>query len=330
MDSDEKRFKKGNKSFKFKKIKIQKNINKQEKKISKNITNIFSNIIKTFGKKIFEIIEYLILSIPFYLMDYYIREETEKITNFKIDQQYSYTFSYTYIIFYVLTSKALKGIIGKIYYIIIFIFYFILFLTNIIYYSFSRNFFYFKLLSFANEGGHFITGVIRDMDAEIWIKISTIIFSFIVAVIIFRNQDKNNFPSLIVFLIALILIQSYTAELIGHSGKKEWDDFGNPKSIFNQCTHPNKCMKIAGFYKYIEKDFLKTYLNIKILLKLGQKEEMDFLNNIYKDIKMHDKNEYTGRFKDKNITYHPKNEYTGIFKNKNLIFVQLEGMDNRL
>ena len=72
-------------------------------------------------------------------------------------------------------------------------------------------------------------------------------------------------------------------------------------------------MKIAGFYKYIQMDFFKTYLNFNIFLRKKEKEELAFLAEIYKDIK-----------------YHPKNEYSGIFKNKNLIFVQLEGMDNWL
>ena len=72
-------------------------------------------------------------------------------------------------------------------------------------------------------------------------------------------------------------------------------------------------MKIAGFYKYIEKDFFKTYLNFKILLRKGEKEELDFLKNKYKDTKIHEENEYTGRFKDKNI-----------------ILVQMEGMDDWL
>ena len=140
-----------------------------------------------------------------------------------------------------------------------------------------------------------------------------IIFSFIIAITNFRKSNKNNLPSLILFLIIFIYTQNYTKELIGPIGKKAWSDFNDPKKIFKECTHPNKCMKIAGFYKYIEKDFFKTYLNFKILLRKGEKEELDFLKNIYKDIKIHVENEYTGRFKDKNI-----------------ILVQMEGMDDWL
>lgn len=309
MDSNEKLFGKRNNSFDFIKITTPKEKFQRRKRTKKYIKNIY---LKRITISIKNISEHIILCIPFILIDYFIRIETNKI-KLNVNQKYSYIFSYTYINFYVLTSKAFKGNIGKVYYAIIFIFYFLLFLTNIIYYSFSSNFFYFKLLSYANEGSHFIIGVILDVKINIWLKVLIIIFSFIIALIIFRKSKKNNFPSIILFLIIFIYAQSYTKKLIGGTGKKEFDDFMNPRNIFKECTHPNKCMKIAGFYKYIEKDFFKTYLNFKILLRKSEKEELNFLKNIYKYIKIHDKNEYTGRFKDKNI-----------------ILIQMEGMDDWL
>ena len=308
MDSEDNRLKKGNKLFGFIKIKTQTNKYKRRKRTKKCMKNIiFLNIIIIYIKNI---IEYIVLGIPFLLIDYFIREETNKI-NFNVLQKYSYIFSYSYIMFYVLTSKAFKGNIGKIFYSVLFIIYFLLFLTNIIYFSFTNSFFYFKLLSYASEGSHFIIGVILEIKIKIWMKAFIIIFCFIIAFIIFRKPNKNNFPSLILYLLIFIFTQNYTKELIGPIKKKVWNDFGNPKNIFNECTHPNKCMKIAGFYKYIEKDFFKTYLNFKIFFRKREKEELDYLKNIYKDIKMHGENEYTGRFKDKNI-----------------ILVQMEGMDD--
>ena len=309
MDSEEKRFKKGSKSFKPIKIRTKKNKFERRKRTKKSIINIFLNIIINSIKNI---IEYIVLGIPFFLIDYFIREESQKIY-FRVEQKYSYIFSYAYIIFYALTSKAFKGNIGKIYYSILFIFYFVLFLTNIIYYSFTNSFFYFKLLSYASEGRHFIIGVLLDMKIKVWINAIIIVFCFIIALIIFRKPYKNNFPSLILFLIIFIFTQNYTEKLIGPLRKKRFEDFLDPKNIFKECAHPNKCMKIAGFYKYIEKDFFKTYLNFKILLRKGEKEELDFLKNIYKETKIHGENEYTGRFKDKNV-----------------IFVQMEGMDDWL
>ena len=300
-----------NKSFKLVKIYLE-NEKRFEtiKNLNKNTTNNLSE--KSIIILIKNINEYIFLGIPFILMDYFIRKDAQKV-NLIVPQKYSYIFSYTYIFFFIFSSKSLKGNIGKIYYCILFIFYFLLFVTNTILFSFNSNFFHFKLLSYAEEGSHFMFGVILTMKIRIWINILIIFFSFILALIIFRKSKNNKLLILISFFIIFIFSQNYTKKLLGPIGKKRFNDFENPINIFNEFTQPNKCMKIAGFYKYIQMDFFKTYLNFNIFLRKKEKEELAFLAEIYKDIK-----------------YHPKNEYSGIFKNKNLIFVQLEGMDNWL
>lgn len=280
-----------------------------EMKIKLNKNNL-NKISKIFCSE--NIIEYTILGIPFILIDYFIRKETQKIYLI-VSQKYSYIFSYTYIIFFIFSSKSLKGNIGKIYYCILFIFHFLLFLTNIIIFSFTSNFFHFKLLSYTEEGSHFVIGVILSMRIQIWIKALIILLSFILALVIFRKSNTNKFVPLIFFFIIFIFSQNYTKNLLGPIGNKRWDDWNNPINIFNEASQPNKCMKIAGFYKYIQMDFFKTYLNFNIFLRKKEKEELEFLRKIYKNLK-----------------YHPKNKYTGIFKNKNLIFIQLEGMDDWL
>lgn len=301
------------KSFLFKKKRFK------YKKLSKKRRRKFSmiNYIIIFIKKIIQIIEfliktiieYMILGVPFFLMDYFIRKETKKI-QFTVTEKYSYMFSSIYITFFILSSKTLKGNIGKIYYSGLFIFFFLLFLTNIIFFSFTSNFFYFKVLKYAREGRGFMMGVILSMKIEIWVNALLIIFSFVLALFIFRKTKTNNFLILICIFIILIFSQNYTKNIFGPIGKKNWDDFNNPKNIFKECSNPNKCLKIVGFYKYIQIDFFKTYLNFNIFRKKEEKEQLEYLKNIYKDVRIHPENEYTGRFKDKNF-----------------IFVQLEGMD---
>ena len=290
-----------NKPFTFIKL------NSKYKKIYENKQNLNRNnfVIKNF-------IEYIILGIPFILMDYFIRKEAQKI-NLIVSQKYSYIFSYTYIIFFIFSSKSFKGNIGNIYYCILFIFYFLLYLTNVIIFSSTSNFFYFKLLSYTDEGSHFIIGVILSMKIKLWIKALIIIFSFILALIIFKKSNRNKFSILICFFIIFIFTQYYTKKLLGPIPEKLFNDFNNPINILNEFIQTNKCMKIAGFYKYIQMDFFKTYLRFKIFLKKQEKEELEFLTKIYSNKK-----------------YHPRNIYTGIFKNKNLVFIQLEGMDDWL
>ena len=174
----------------------------------------------------------------------------------------------------------------------------------------TATFFQFKILSYASEGSHYIIGVILSLKIKVWINTLIIIFSFIFAIKIFRKSNKNHFVFFIYFFIIFIFAQEYAKTLFGPIGKKSWDDFNNPVSLLNEFSNPNKCMKIVGFYKFIQIDFFKTYLTLNIFPRKEEKEELEYLKNIYKDIKMHS-----------------KNEYTGIFKDKNIIFVQLESMD---
>lgn len=290
----------------FKLIKL----NFEKKKIFEIKKKIFNKIPKIFF--IENIIEYIILGIPFILIDWFIRKETQKI-EFIVSQKYSYIFSYTFILFFIISSKSIKGNIGKIFYCILFIFHFLLFLANIIIFSFTSQFFHFKLLSYVEEGSNFMMDVILTMKKQIWIKALIILITFVLALIKFRKSNKNKFIVLICFFIFFIFSQNFTKKLLGPIGKKNWDDWNNPINIFNEVSQPNKCMKIAGFYKYIQMDFFKTYLNFNIFLRKKEKEELEFLAKIYKNLKNH-----------------PKNKYTGIFKNNNLIFIQLEGMDDWL
>ncbi len=152
--------------------------------------------------------------------------------------------------------------------------------------------------------------VILGVKIRVWINIIIIILSFLLSLIKSEKSNKNNFPFFILCFLIFIYIQYYTKNLFDPIGTKSWNDFIKPQILFKEFTNPNKCMKIAGFYKYIQMDFFKTYLNFNILPKKEEKEELEFLKKIYKDMKMH-----------------AENEYTGLFKDKNVIFVQLESMD---
>jgi hypothetical protein len=215
MIIDENQLNEENKSFNLKTIKFEDKKLYEKIKILKN-NNFNGNPIIFFTINIFE---FIILGIPFILMDHFIRKDAKKIY-FIVSQKYSYIFSYIYIFFFVFFSKFFKGNIGKIYYCLIFIFYFLLFLTNIIFFSFSSNFFHFSLLSYTHEGSHYIIGVILCIKIKIWINILIIIFSFILAVIIFRKSNSNKFLFFICFIVIFILSQKFTQNLLGPIEKK--------------------------------------------------------------------------------------------------------------
>ena len=206
------------------------------------------------------------MAIPFILMDYLIRVEAKQI-HFDVLKKYSYIYSYSFIGFFVLSSKCLKGNIGKIYYSVLFIFHFLLYLTNIIFFSFTSTFFMFKILSCAGEESHYMFDVILDMKFKTWRNVALIIFAFIAGFIVFRKSNKFNFHGLFVFFVLFILIQIFVKNSFAPLGNKNWDDFNRISNIVNEFSNSNKCMKIVGFYKFVQMDFYKTYLNFELFLE---------------------------------------------------------------
>ena len=92
-------------SFKFIKTNLKdKKLFKKKKNLNKNHLN--ENSILLFTKNF---IEYIILGIPFILMDYFIRKEAQKI-DLKVSRKYSYIFSYIYIIFLFFLQNLSKEI----------------------------------------------------------------------------------------------------------------------------------------------------------------------------------------------------------------------------
>ena len=90
--------------------------------------------------------------LPFFIMDLSIR-----IMGYKIDFYPAYyiqpnLFTIIWTGLFIALAKYLKGVIGKIFYFLMFIISFVLFLTNAVYYSLTNFYFNFSLLELASEG----------------------------------------------------------------------------------------------------------------------------------------------------------------------------------
>ena len=90
-----------------------------------------------------------------------------------------------------------------------------------------------------------------------------------------------------------------------------WDTWRIPRNIYNNFNDSKKCMAICGLYEYVFRDFYVTYIKPE---PKRSETESNFLEEVF--------NEENDSFS--------KNNYTGKFKDKNVIFLQLEGIDNWL
>ncbi|MCI9127288.1 MAG: sulfatase-like hydrolase/transferase [Eubacterium sp.] len=275
--------------------------------MSQTIKNFFHNI-----KKCIVTHRYTIyLAIPFLLMDIITRIFGYKIGYFPTFYPAPNIFTLVWIFLFLGIVTCLKGIGSKIAYWTLFSLFFILFLTNTIYYSFTSFYFSFNLMLMAGEGSSYIWDTIIHANPLIYVLA---VFIVIIAVVVFKKApEKKVFRPKRLGVIFLIFIALHLLAplCLGFANSNlKWSSFRNPRNIYNSYSDSNKSMRVSGLYEYSFRNFYITFLKPKENIN---SEDKEFLDNIYteEDTKQPD-------------------EYTGIFKNKNVIFLQLEGMDDWL
>lgn len=275
--------------------------------MSQTIKNFFYKI-----KKYIVTHRYTIyLAIPFLLMDIITRIFGYKIGYFPTFYPAPNIFTLVWIFLFLGIITCLKGTGSKIAYWVLFSLFFILFLTNTIYYSFTSFYFSFNLMLMAGEGSSYIWDTIIHANPLIYILAVCIV---IIAVIVFKKAPEKKLfrPKRLGMIFLIFIVLHLLAPLcLGFANSNlKWSSFRNPRNIYNSYSDSNKSMRVSGLYEYSFRNFYITFLKPKESIS---KDDKEFLDKIYQ---AEDKKQ--------------PDEYTGIFKDKNVIFLQLEGMDNWL
>lgn len=275
--------------------------------MSQTIKNFFYKI-----KKYIVTHRYTIyLAIPFLLMDIITRIFGYKIGYFPTFYPAPNIFTLVWIFLFLGIITCLKGTGSKIAYWVLFSLFFILFLTNTIYYSFTSFYFSFNLMLMAGEGSSYIWDTIIHANPLIYILAVCIV---VIAVIVFKKAPEKKLfrpKRLGVIFLIFIALHLLAPLCLGFANSNlKWSSFRNPRNIYNSYSDSNKSMRVSGLYEYSFRNFYITFLKPKESIS---KDDKEFLDKIYQ---AEDKKQ--------------PDEYTGIFKDKNVIFLQLEGMDNWL
>lgn len=268
--------------------------------------------LKKLYKKWMPALNILFLALPFIAMDIYIRIVATKV-NYTQWRMYvpSFLFSIIWIGLLSTIPIYLKKIAGRIVYGIFFLLSFALFITNIIYFSYTEFFFSFKLLGLAKEGGSYIWNTVANTKPIVFIIAFAILAYAIFAIVKFPAKKQFCWRRAIIVLASFIVLHTLIPTLYGRAyDTLRWDAWRNPRNVYNAFNDTNKNIKICGLYEYSYRDFCKTYFAPK---PQKTKEEEKVLEEAYKE-----------------VTPHVNNPYTGIFQGKNVIFLQLEGMDTWL
>ena len=274
------------------------------------IKRLFSNIHKFLKKKsVYAIFLFIVI---FTLMDFATRLFASDISFYKLWRIIPRLFSLSYIILFVGIIFSLKKKHGIIAYSFIFGIFFLLYLTNNVYYDATKNFFSFSMVELASEGSGYMLDVLKNCNILVYIVGIIIIALFILSIRKFPNNRRFNKKRLITCIILFIICHFLSVKFLGRGNLElTWDSFRKPRNIYNSFNDSNKCMALTGLYEYSIRDFYMVYLKPE---ETRSETESNFLNDV---------------FSETNDSYH-KNSYTGKYKNKNVIFLQFEGIDDWL
>ena len=203
----------------------------------------------------------LYLAIPFIMMDLVIRIMGYKIGYFPTYYPVPNIFTIIWIVLFLGIITSLKGAGGKIAYWVLFSVFFVLFLTNAIYYSLTSFYFSFNLLLMAGEGSSYILDTIIKANPLIYV-ISIIII--ILAVIVYRKMPKQtnyNFKRLTIIFLLFAVMHLITPMLLGSGNSNlKWSSFRNPRNVYESYSDSNKSMRVSGLYEYSLRNFFITFL----------------------------------------------------------------------
>jgi lipoteichoic acid synthase len=254
----------------------------------------------------------ILLALPFIVMDVVLRVLGHKINYFRREMiAANILFNIIWILLIVLIALSLKGRAAKIFYTICFIIFFLVFLTNCIYYSLTGFFFSFHLILMASEGSNYILDTILNTSPIIYLICAVIIGYVVYLLIHFPKREKYNWKMSIGVIAGFLLLHIITPFLMGSANDSlAWDNWRNPRNVYNNFNDSNKCMKICGLYEYTARDLYVAFLKPS---EKENPEDIKYLDEVYSQ-----------------HTTHSENDYTGIFEGKNIIFLQLEGADSWL
>lgn len=264
---------------------------------------------KVFNKRILNI---LLLILPFLLMDLFIRITGRSVRYNQAAMHFpNIVFTIIWISLVAGIAFFLKKKAARIVYGLFFAVFTIMFTTHVVYFKLTGYFFRFNLLLSAEEGKAYVAEAVKGAGILNYLFILLVLVTGVTALICMPDRENNNFRMLGLWIAAFVIIHTVNPLFLGKdSNELKWDTWRRPRSVYENFSDSNKCMKICGLFEYTVRDFYLTFIKPA---EKDNPEELGFLEEIYKT-----------------STPHVKNEYTGIFKDKNVVFIQLEGIDDWL
>ena len=252
----------------------------------------------------------MILTLPYVMISIIIARYCTKIrwtSNDRLLRQQA-VFNLFWITSIVITPMYLPKLVAQLLMIAIFILFLALYLTHSVFFSLTGFMFSFRITSAVSEGMPYIWYALIQTPVSIWLTTVVIVALFIFAFRKYRWSSEFKGFKCLLLVLGLYVIHFLIVNSLGSLRKTaNWNNFEIPRSIYETFTDPNKNMKLCGLYEYTFRDL---YF---VLFKPHSKPnslDLTFLEAEYS-----------------NMSNHTSNQYTGRFRGRNVIFLQLEGFD---
>lgn len=274
-----------------------------------SIKNFILKLVNIFKKSKEKIITIFYLVGPFIAMDLITRLFGIDIDFFNIYKLAPNLFNVTWIILFVGLTLSFKKKIGRNIYLVFSLLFLVSFLTNNVYYSLTKTFFDFNLIESASEGAPYILDTLKNCNFLVYLSFIFIIYLVIKGYQKIPYKTKNNYKLLSLTVVLFVILHIVSPMTLGKANEDlTWSTWSNPRNIYTSFNDNNKGMQIAGLFEYTFRNFYVTFFKNK---KQENALDIEFLDSAFTDLEH-------------------KNNYTGKFKGKNLIFIQLEGIDDWL
>lgn len=163
----------------------------------------------------------------------------------------------------------------------------------------------------ASEGANYISYILEFISIELVLQIVFLIFLGLIGLLLLSNSSYVNKISFIsrcltIFSILGLILLPNVYE--GDENETSWNNFSNPKFVYDKFLNSNFCLELMGIYQYTARD---------ITMQLNRMLPKNIDNKLIDDY-----------FEKKQA--HSYNDMTGIYKNKNLIVVMMESIDDWL
>lgn len=271
----------------------------------------FKNLIKSFFDNIYvqNLIIIMGMGFSFFILDIGLRYFSNKyLLVYKFTHASPNLFSISWIllfimIYYLFTKKKKMWI-----YAITIVVFNILTVAQILHMKVLNRFFGLSDILLASEGSDYFIFAIKKIDLFTCGLVLLSILSMIVTCILirkFKEFDKNAKYYLCVMGYGILSFSLIRGVAINRLGTKvednSWEAAYNVKNIYIDFNNQSKNMEVAGLF---EQTFRNSYFFIKDIFNVEKDKINEKLDDYFEaiDMKLED-NEYTGKFKDKNLIY---------------------------